>query len=244
LFEEFLPRFAISVVLCDTTDAAAIEAEIGRGCKLVYLETPTNPTLKVVDIARIASVARRCGAIVVTDNTFATQVNQLPALLGSDLVVYSATKFLAGHSDVLGGIVCGRDELIQRIFHYREITGATLHADAAYGVLRVLKTLALRMARHNSNALAIAEHLTQHPKVAGVYYPGLPNHPGHAVARQQMTGFGGVLAFTPHGGFEQVRQVLDGRQLPTVTLTVKLKRPEKKSFSFRRLYVPDTIEWE
>ena len=213
LFEEFLPRFSVGVTLCDTMDTGAMETEIHRGCTLVYLETPTNPTLKVVDIARIAAVARKKGAIVVTDNTFATPVNQQPSALGSDLVVYSATKFLAGHSDVLGGIVSGRGDLIQRIFHYREITGATLHADAAYAILRGLKTLALRMDRHNSNGLAIAEHLARHPKVARAFYPGLREHPGHTIARNQMTGFGGVLAFAPHGGFEQVRRVLDGLNL-------------------------------
>jgi cystathionine gamma-synthase len=209
LFEEFLPRFSIAVTLCDTHNTEAIEAEIRRGCRLVYLETPTNPTLKVVDIARVAAVARECGAIVVTDNTFATPVNQRPAALGSDLIVYSATKFLAGHSDVLGGIVSGRRDLIQKIFHYREITGGILHAEAAYAILRGLKTLALRMERSNSNAMAVAEHLARHPKIHQVFYPGLPDHQGHVVARRQMSGFGGVLAFAPHGGFEQVRLVLD-----------------------------------
>jgi cystathionine gamma-synthase len=213
LFEEFLPRFSIAVALCDTTDTEHIEAEIRRGCRLVYLETPTNPTLKVVDIARVAAVAHECGAIVVTDNTFATPVNQRPAELGSDLVVYSATKFLAGHSDVLGGIVSGQRELIQRIFHYREITGGMLHAEAAYAILRGLKTLALRMERSNANAMAVAEHLARHPRVDEVFYPGLPDHPGYAIANQQMAGFGGVLAFSPRGGFEQVRRVLDRLQI-------------------------------
>ena len=212
LFEEFLPRFSIAVTLCDTNNTEAIEAEIRRGCRLVYLETPTNPTLKVVDIARVAAVARECAAIVVTDNTFATPVNQRPAALGSDLTVYSATKFLAGHSDVLGGIVSGRRDLIQTIYHYREITGGILHAEAAYSILRGLKTLALRMERSNSNAMAVAEHLARHPKVHQVFYPGLPDHPGYAVARRQMSGFGGVLAFAPHGGFEQVRRILDRLQ--------------------------------
>ena len=212
-FEEFLPRFSIKVTLCDTTDTAGIEAEIRRGCQLVYLETPTNPTLKVVDIARVAAVARECGAFVVTDNTFATPINQRPAELGSDLIVYSATKFLAGHSDVLGGIVSGRRDLIRKIFHYREITGGILHAEAAYAILRGLKTLALRMERSNANALAVAEHLQRHPGIDKVFYLGLPDHPGHAVASRQMTGFGGVLAFTPHGGFEQVRRVLDRLKL-------------------------------
>ena len=213
LFEEFLPRFSIAVTLCDTSDADSIEAEIRRGCRLVYLETPTNPTLKVVDIARIAAIARDCGALVITDNTFATPFNQRPSELGSDLVVYSATKFLAGHSDVLGGIVSGRRDLIQQIFHYREITGGILHAEAAYAILRGLKTLALRMERSNANAMAVAEHLRRHPGVDKVFYPGLPDHPGHAVASRQMTGFGGVLAFAPHGGFDQVRRVLDRLKL-------------------------------
>lgn len=213
LFEEFLPRFGIAVTLCDTTDAAGIEAEIRRGCRLVYIETPTNPTLKVVDIARAASVAHACGAIVMTDNTFATPINQHPAALGSDLVVYSATKFLAGHSDVLGGLVSGRRELIEKIYHYREITGGILHAEAAYSILRGMKTLALRMERSNANALAVAAHLSRHPGVAQVFYPGLPDHPGHATATRQMTGFGGVLAFAPHGDFEQVRRVLDRLRL-------------------------------
>ena len=213
LFEEFLPRFSIAVQLCDTTDAAAIEAELARGCKLLYLETPTNPTLKVLDIERLCRSARRHGAIVVTDNTFATPMNQLPAALGSELVVYSATKFLAGHADVLGGLVSGRGDLVRKIHHFREIVGATLHAEAAYSILRGMKTLGLRMARHNANALAIAGHLARHPKVASVYYPGLAGHPGHEIARRQMKGFGGVLSFVPRGGLAELRTVLDRLQL-------------------------------
>jgi cystathionine gamma-synthase len=201
LFEDFLPRFSIATRLCDTTDMEAIESEIARGCRLLYLETPTNPTLKIVDIERLSRAAHRHGAIVVTDNTFATPVNQRPAALGSDLIVYSATKFLAGHSDVLGGLVSGRADLVQKIHHFREIAGATLHAEAAYAILRGIKTLAIRIARHNANAQAIAEHLVRHPNVAGVYYPGLPDHPGHAIARSQMQGYGGVLSFVPRGGF-------------------------------------------
>ena len=212
LFEEFLPRFSIAVTLCDTTDTDRIEGEIRRGCRVVYLETPTNPTLKVVDIARVAAVAHAHGAIVITDNTFATPVNQRPAALGSDLIVYSATKFLAGHSDVLGGLVSGRRDLIERIFHYREITGGILHAEAAYAILRGLKTLALRIERSNANASAIARHLSRHPRIAQVFYPGLDTHPGHAIAQRQMSGFGGVMAFAPLGGFDQVRCVLDRLQ--------------------------------
>lgn len=213
LFEAFLPRFQIEVALCETTDHEAIEAEIARGCALLYLETPTNPTLKVVDIERLARAARRAGAVVVADNTFATPINQAPAALGADLVVYSATKFLAGHSDVMGGLVSGRAELVRQIHHFREIAGASLHAEAAYAILRGMKTLALRMQRHNANAQAIAEHLAAHAKVDGVYYPGLEAHPGHAIAARQMSGFGGVLSFKPRGDFEAVRTVLDRLEL-------------------------------
>ena len=213
MFEEFLPRFQIQVALCDTTDHEAIEAEIAKGCALLYLETPTNPTLKVVDIARLAAAARRVGAVVVADNTFSTPINQKPAALGADLIVYSATKFLAGHSDVMGGLVSGSADLVRKIHHFREIAGASLHADAAYAILRGMKTLALRMDRHNANAQAIAEHLARHAKIDGVFYPGLESHPGHAIARRQMTGFGGVLSFTPRGDFEAVRTVLDRLEL-------------------------------
>ncbi len=148
-----------------------------------------------------------------TDNTFATPVNQKPAALGSDLVIHSATKFLAGHSDVMGGLISGRGELIEKIHRFNEIAGASLHADAAYDILRGMKTLALRMERHNRSALAIAEHLAGHPKIDQVFYPGLPSHPAHAIASRQMRGFGGVLAFTPRGGFEAVRSVLDRLRL-------------------------------
>jgi cystathionine gamma-synthase len=213
LFEEFLPRFSIEACLCDTTDVDQIESELARGCTLLYLETPTNPMLKVIDIERLCRAAKRHATIVVTDNTFATPMNQLPAALGSDLIVYSATKFLAGHSDVLGGLLSGRAELVKKVHHFREISGATLHADAAYSILRGMKTLALRMARHNANAQRIAEHLAGHPKVAHVFYPGLVNHPGHAIARRQMKGFGGVLSFVPRGDFADLRTVLNGLQL-------------------------------
>jgi cystathionine gamma-synthase len=213
LFEEFLPRYGIRVTLCDTTDFAQAEAEIARGCQVVYLETPTNPTLKVVDIRRLCAAAHAVGAVTITDNTFATPVNQRPALLGSDLVVHSATKFLSGHSDVLAGLLSGRADLIKRVHHFREIAGATLSPEGAYAVLRGMKTLGLRMARHNSNAQTIAEHLASHPKVAQVLYPGLPSHPGHDIARQQMTGFGGVLSFVPSGGDSALSVVLDGLKL-------------------------------
>lgn len=208
LFLEFLPRFQIEATLCDTTDHEAIEAEIAKGCNVVYLESPTNPTLKVVDLARLAKAAHRVGAIVVADNTFATPINQSPLELGADLVLHSATKFLGGHADALGGVVCGPAHLVERIYHYREITGAALHPMAAYLLLRGLKTLHLRVRQQNESALRIAHFLESHPLVERVCYPGLPSHEGHDIARRQMRGFGGVLSFALKGGFDAVRAFL------------------------------------
>ncbi|HXT36270.1 MAG TPA: cystathionine gamma-synthase family protein [Chloroflexota bacterium] len=213
LFVEFLPRAGIAVELCDTTDHEAIETAIAAGCQVLYLESPTNPTLKVVDITRLARAAHRAGAIVVVDNTFATPINQNPLALGADLVLHSATKFLGGHADALGGVICGPRSLVERIYHYREITGATLHPMAAYLLLRGMKTLQLRVRQQNESALRIARFLREHPRVTDVFYPGLEEHPGHAIARRQMRGFGGVLSFLLDGGFDAVRAVLPRLQL-------------------------------
>jgi len=193
LFLDFLPEFGIEVHLCDTTDHDEIEREIRNGCDIVYLESPTNPTLKVVDIARLATAAKENGAVVVVDNTFATPVNQHPLELGADLVVHSATKFLGGHSDAMGGIVCGRDDLVQKIFHFREINGASLDPMSAYLLIRGMKTLELRVLRQNKSALTLAEFL--------------------AIAREQMSGFGGVLSFSLTGGTECVARFLDRLQI-------------------------------
>jgi cystathionine gamma-synthase len=208
IFIEFLPRFQINVELCETTDHAAIEAALAKGCKLLYLETPTNPTIKVVDIARLAHAAHRHGALVVVDNTFATPINQLPLQLGADLVIHSATKFLGGHADALGGVVCGAKELVSRIYHFREINGACLEPMSAYLLLRGMKTVHLRVRQQNENALQIARFLEKHPRVAKVFYPGLASHAGHEIARRQMSGFGGVLSFELHGGFDAVKEFL------------------------------------
>ena len=195
LFTEFLPRIQVDVRLCDTTDHAAIEAAISQGCRLLYLESPTNPTVKVVDIARLAAAGKQAGAIVVVDNTFATPINQNPLELGADLVLHSATKYLGGHADALGGVLCGKTEWVQTVYNYREINGATLDPMAAYLLLRGMKTLHLRIRQQNQSALTIARFLETHPAVQRVYYPGLESHPQHAIAKQQMRGFGGMLSF-------------------------------------------------
>lgn len=209
IFSEFLPRFNVQVTLCDTTDHEQIEAEIGSGCDLVYLESPTNPTTKVLDIARLAAAAKKAGAVVVVDNTFATPINQTPLQLEADLVLHSATKFLGGHADALGGVICGSKALVDQIYHFREINGAALHPMAAYLLLRGMKTLALRIRQQNESALKIAQYLESHPAIGAVYYPGLRSHSGHEIAQKQMRGYGGMLSFMlKEDSFDAVRRFL------------------------------------
>ncbi|CAN5900624.1 methionine gamma-lyase [soil metagenome] len=208
LFTDVLPRFGIDCAIVDSDDADALDAAIGDGCDLLYLESPTNPTLKVLDLSRHAGTAHDVGATVVVDNTFATPINQTPLALGADLVVHSATKFLGGHGDVLGGVVCGTPDLVDRVYKFREIAGTGLDAAAAALLLRSLKTLGLRIERQNANAMAVARWLTGHDAVSVVHYPGLPDHPRHDIAVRQMRGFGGVLAFELTGGEDAVRDLL------------------------------------
>ena len=213
LFLKFLPDMGIKVDLVDTGDHAGLDAAISQGCKVVYLETPTNPTLKIIDLPRAIAAAKRVGATVIVDNTFATPINQLPISLGADLVVHSATKFLGGHDDAMGGILAGRAALVSQVHHYREINGACLSAMSAYLLLRGLKTIELRVARQNANALSMAVHLNAHPAVDAVFYPGLETHRDHAIAANQMTGFGGVLSFAVKGGVDASTRFLNSLRL-------------------------------
>lgn len=213
IFLDFLPTYNVDVKLCDTTNHEELEMEIAKGCDLVYLETPTNPTLKIIDIKRLSAAAKKVGAIVIVDNTFASPINQNPLQLGADLVIHSATKFLCGHSDAMGGVLAGKKELVKKIFQFREINGASLQADPAYLIARGMKTLELRIERQNASALKIAQFLKSHSKVSGVFYPGLETHPGHSIAREQMRGFGGVLSFSLDGNYDMVKKFLTGLQL-------------------------------
>lgn len=208
VFTDFLPGYEIDVVLCDTTDFDAIEHEVAKGCDVLYLESPTNPTLKILDLARLTKAGHAHGAVVVVDNTFATPINQSPLQLGADLVLHSATKFLGGHADALGGVVVGSQELVGQVYHYREINGATLHPMSAYLLLRGMKTLHLRVQRQSENAQRIAEYLESHPKVSAVNYPGLSSHPQHEIAQRQMRGFGGMLSFSLGEDLESVRKFI------------------------------------
>jgi cystathionine gamma-synthase len=208
IFTEFLPRQQIEVVLCETGNHEQIEEEVAKGCKILYLETPTNPTVKITDIERMAKAGHKAGALVVVDNTFATPINQNPLSLGADLVIHSATKFLGGHADALGGVVCGPKELVEKIYHYREINGATMDPMAAYLILRGMKTLHLRVRQQCENAMALAKYLQTKEIVENVYYPGLETHKNHEIAKKQMRNFGGMLSFAVKGGIDTVRDFL------------------------------------
>ncbi|MGK0305652.1 MAG: cystathionine gamma-synthase [Gammaproteobacteria bacterium] len=208
LFTEFLPPMGIDVCLCNTTNYEEIEAEVAKGCKILYLETPTNPTVKITDIERLAKAGRAVGALVVVDNTFATPINQNPLQQGADIVLHSASKFLGGHADALGGVACGSKELVHQLYHYREINGASLAPMDAYSLLRGMKTLSLRVERQNESAMKIATWLQQHPQVEVVNYPGLETHVHHDVAKRQMRGFGGMLSFSVKGGLDAIKVFL------------------------------------
>jgi cystathionine gamma-synthase len=210
IFNDFLPPLNIEVCLCDTVDYDQIEVEIAKGCQLLYLETPTNPTIKIIDIERLAAAARAVGALVVVDNTFATPINQNPLKLGADIVLHSASKYLGGHADALGGVICGSRELVKQVYHYREINGATLSPMDAYSFIRGMKTLKLRVERQNQSAMTIARWLQQHPMIEQVNYPGLESHPNHDVAKRQMQGYGGMLSFAVKGGLDAIKIFLPG----------------------------------
>ena len=213
LFLDFFPSYQVEVKLCETENHEELEFEIAKGCDLVYLETPTNPTLKIIDIKRIALAAKRMGAIVVVDNTFASPINQNPLELGADLVLHSATKFLCGHSDAMGGVLAGKAELVKQVFQFREINGASLQADPAYMIARGMKTLELRISRQNESAMKIANYLNGHSKVSQVFYPGLQTHIGHEIAKSQMRGYGGMLSFSLDGPYSLVEKFLPSLKL-------------------------------
>ena len=196
IFMDYLPKFDIDVQFCNTTNTEEFKAEINKKCNLLYLETPTNPTLKLQDIQKLSILAKKSQSLVIVDNTLSTPINQNPLELGADIVLHSATKFLCGHSDALGGLACGNKEIIEKIFHFREINGACLDPHPAYLILRGMKTLALRMNKHNENAFELAHWLSEHEMIEKVFYPGLNTHKGSEIARQQMKGYGGVLSFS------------------------------------------------
>ncbi len=201
LFTELLPRFGVEVERVEQADTQAIVRALQRGAKLAMFETPSNPTMALTDLRAVAEAARAAGAITVADNTFATPLNQQPLALGIDVVVHSATKYLGGHHDLIAGVVVSREDILEPIWRNTIALGATLGAFDAWLLLRGMRTLALRVARANENALTVARYLESHPAVEAVHYPGLESHPQHALARQQMRGFGGVLSVRIAGDY-------------------------------------------
>ncbi len=200
LLHSILPGYGVEATLLDDPDLGAYERALRPSTRLLYIETPNNPALGVIDIAGVVTLARAHGARTIADNTFATPYNQTPLALGVDLVCHSATKYLGGHHDVTAGVIVGSRELIRRCVLTMRTFGGVLDPFAAYLLIRGLATLGLRVERHNANALALAQHLAGHPKVARVHYPGLPAHPRHAVAVRQMArGFGGMLSLEVRG---------------------------------------------
>jgi cystathionine beta-lyase/cystathionine gamma-synthase len=208
LFERVLTQYGLTFTYVDTGEEAAVDAAMTPATRMVFVETPTNPILALTDLARVADQAHRHGAVLVVDNTFASPAIQQPIAFGADLVLHSTTKYLNGHSDSVGGIVVAvRDEHVEWLKFVQNAAGAILGPFDAWLVLRGTKTLALRMAQHNANGLALARYLAGHRAVRKVYYPGLPDHPQHALAARQMRGFGGMLSFDL-GSVDAVHRVL------------------------------------
>ncbi|MGQ9460241.1 MAG: trans-sulfuration enzyme family protein [Candidatus Bathyarchaeaceae archaeon] len=213
LFKDVLPKFGMEVTFVEATDFEEIKLAVQGNTKIIFAETPTNPTLKIVDVSKIAELGKKNGITVVVDSTFASPYNLQPLGFGVDIVVHSATKYLGGHNDVTAGVVCGSEDFMQKLKKMRKHLGGTLDPHAAWLLLRGLKTLGLRMERHNSNGMKIAKYLEKHPKVKRVYYPGLPSHPQHSIAKKQMRGFGGVVSFEIHGDFEKTMKFVDSLKL-------------------------------
>ena len=211
---ELIPRFGISATSVDTADLEAVKQAIKPETKVVYIETPANPTMKLSDIRAITQLAHKNGARVVVDNTFMTPYYQRPLELGADVVVHSATKYIGGHGDVVAGLAVGTKELMDeiRMTTLKDI-GGIISPFNAWLLLRGLKTLTLRMDRHNSNGMAVAKYLEAHPAVEKVYYPGLESFGQHELAKEQMTGFGGVMAFELKGGYDAGVNLMNGVKL-------------------------------
>ena len=213
LFERVLRKYQLDFTYVDSSSTDAIAGAIGPKTKMLFLETPTNPTLRLTDLAAACDVAHARNVVVAVDNTFASPYAQRPIEFGADLVVHSTTKFLNGHSDSVGGIVvAAREDHIEWLGFVQNAEGAILGPMDAWLVLRGTKTLPIRMERHNANAMTLAEFLASHPKVKHVNYPGLPSHPQHALAKKQMRGFGGLISFTL-GSLDNARTLLNHVQL-------------------------------
>lgn len=215
-FGQWLPKLGIETTFVDTTEYEQHERAIRPNTKLLYLESPTNPTLRVVDLRRTIAIAKKNSLLTMIDSTFATPINCRPAEFGIDLVMHSGTKYFAGHHDIICGIVTGREELMEKIHSTRTTLGGAMDPHAAFLLLRGIKTLAVRVQRQNENALRVAQFLARHPKVRSVHYPFLEGHPQRALAMGQMSGGGGMLSFEVDGTGEDARKLSEALNLFTL----------------------------
>jgi methionine-gamma-lyase len=215
LMKEFLPRWGIEIAYVDQTDNAEFAAAVRSTTKLIYVETPVNPLMQITDLRFVVGLAEDCGAVTICDNTFATPVNQRPLEVGVDAVIHSATKYVGGHHDVTAGALVGSKEFVERVWRFALVAGATLSPFDGWLLLRGLRTLGLRVERHNQNGMALAMFLEHHPKVARVHYPGLPSHPQHELARSQMSGFTGMLSVELRGGYAAADKFISSLRLAT-----------------------------
>lgn len=213
LFHDLLPRWGVECSFVEQASAADFAEAIRPSTKLIYVETPANPLMRLTDLKEVAALGRRHGIITIADNTFATPINQRPIELGIDAVVHSATKYIGGHHDVTAGVIVGTREFIERAWRFHTVIGAVLSPFDAWLLLRGLRTLGLRVERHNRNALAVAQFLEAHPKVERVNYPGLESHPQHGLARRQMSGYTGVLSVELRGGFQAAESLVASLEL-------------------------------
>ncbi|HXW36449.1 MAG TPA: aminotransferase class I/II-fold pyridoxal phosphate-dependent enzyme [Nitrososphaerales archaeon] len=220
LMAEVLPRFGVETSLVDTVDLREMESAVRRSTKVVYIESPANPTLRLVDIRRAAKIAHLRGALLLIDGTFASPINQQPLRLGADVVLHSATKYINGHADVVAGAASGSEEKIAAIKMMRRTLGGSLDPHAAWLVMRGMKTMALRVRAQNENAMALAEYLSKHKKVRKVNYPGLKSHPQHSLAMKQMSGFGGVLSFEIEGDARAAARVVNRLRLASIAASL------------------------
>ncbi len=218
--DDYLSRWGVTVSWTPIDDFAALEAALRPNTRAIFAETPTNPYLRVMDLARLADIARSRGILTLIDSTFATPINLRPLEYGLDLVIHSATKYLGGHNDLLAGVVVGRAALLEPLAAARAVLGGVLNPLDAYLLLRGLKTLALRVQRQNETGARVAAFLAEHPAVERVFYPGLPTHPDHAIAARQMCGYGGVVSFQVQGDLEQTGAFMDRLQLPYIGPTL------------------------
>jgi cystathionine beta-lyase/cystathionine gamma-synthase len=219
-FSEWLPRLGIETTLVDTTEYEQYARAIRPSTKLLYLESPTNPALRIVDMKKMATLARQRGLISMIDSTFGTPINQHPAEYGIDLVMHSGTKYLSGHADLTCGVISGRRDLIEQAGETRKTLGNCMDPHAAWLLIRGLKTLAVRLARQNENALRVAEFLEQHAKVRRVHYPFLKSHPQYAIAREQMLGGSGMVTFEVDGTGDDARRVSEAMKLFTLATSL------------------------